>query len=960
MTMSAASLARMVLERQNIRNGAPCTKQAVFLSHLTISEGASSEPCRVKAMPSNPKAGSLKDPDIAQLFSTDDPEKIFTDLREIGHGSFGAVYYARNTVTKEIVAIKKMSYQGKQSTEKWQDILKEVRFLRQLKSKNTIDYRGCYLREHTAWLVMEYCLGSASDIVEVHKKPLKEEEISAISNDALIGLEYLHSQNKIHRDIKAGNILLTENGTVKLADFGSASISCPANSFVGTPYWMAPEVILAMDEGQYDGKVDIWSLGITCIELAERKPPLFNMNAMSALYHIAQNDSPSLSGGEWSDEFRNFVDSCLHKNPAERPSTRELLQHRFISDPRHPNVILDLIQRTKDAVRELDNLQYRKMKKILMVDARESEQRTNGPSDEIAGDDSQDDSCSQGDSSKSNSVASTHSIPSSSGISTSSRNSSMNSLPEDNREEEIVSLSARQRRPPQTKPSTRLLFGSGSGGAEQCANNFATIRTTNIISRQQIEHDHENELREQMTGYKRMRKQHQRQLIQVEGKFKIEMDDHKQKLDKEYDQLKAQFGKDLDKVKVKHNGEQERRLKGSQIQEKKINKQIQQQQESEMKAFLNGQRKEFKATVEQAKKDFNESTPKKVREESLRSHKENLQTQLAAAEMNLQKQHKDFLELEVRKFKRRKLLQRHQLDQDQLREELNRRQAQLDYCHSMLLRHHESLQDLEYKHQAAIHRLRDDQMRRQHQTELANQREYTARTERELRKKHALEIKQQPKSLRAKEQQIRKQFHDTVKIQTRQYKALKEQILMNTPKQEQKTVIKKLKEEQMRKLAILGEQYENSIAEMLQQQNIKLDETQLAEENDMKNRLRQELELLIAYQSKVKMQTEAQHQREKKQLEERVSLRRALVEQTMEEETVTFQTERSERIRALHERQAAEIEEFDGESTRLGLNAMQIVEATQDSYADDESVRGSMISLSTSSSSNSFAQLNNS
>ena len=141
---------------------------------------------------------------------------------------------------------------------------------------------------------MEYCVGSASDIIEVHKQPLHEDEISAICDGSLRGLSYLHGLGRIHRDIKAGNILLTDSGIVKLADFGSAAIKCPANSFVGTPYWMAPEVILAMDEGQYDGKVDVWSLGITCIELAERKPPYFNMNAMSALYHIAQNESPSL------------------------------------------------------------------------------------------------------------------------------------------------------------------------------------------------------------------------------------------------------------------------------------------------------------------------------------------------------------------------------------------------------------------------------------------------------------------------------------------------------------------------------------------------------------------------------------------------------------------------------------------------------------------------------------------
>lgn len=326
---------------------------------------------------------NMKDPELAQLFDKEDPDKIFSDLREIGHGSFGAVYYARVAAShREVVAIKKMSFTGKQSAEKWQDIIKEVKFLVNLKHKNCIEYKGCYLKEQTAWLVMEYCLGSASDIVEVHKSPLREDEIAAICNDALCGLSYLHSMHRIHRDVKAGNILLTENGTVKLADFGSASMACPANSFVGTPYWMAPEVILAMDEGQYDGKVDVWSMGITCIELAERKPPYFNMNAMSALYHIAQNESPSLSSNntDWSDYFRDFVDACLHKNPYERPSSAQMLDHAFILKPRPKDVVVDLINRTKAAVRELDNLNYRKMKKILMVETqdREHNQERNG------------------------------------------------------------------------------------------------------------------------------------------------------------------------------------------------------------------------------------------------------------------------------------------------------------------------------------------------------------------------------------------------------------------------------------------------------------------------------------------------------------------------------------------------------------------------------------------------------
>lgn len=189
------------------------------------------------------RPGSLKDPEVAELFEREDPEKVFEDLWEIGHGSFGAVYFARYSESKEIVAIKKMSYMGKESVDKWEDILKEIRFLRLLRHPNTIEYKGCYLKEHTAWLVMEYCLGSASDIIEVHKTPFKEDEIAAICDGVLRGLSHLHALTRIHRDVKAGNILLTESGAVKLADFGSASITCPANSFVGTPYWMAPEVL---------------------------------------------------------------------------------------------------------------------------------------------------------------------------------------------------------------------------------------------------------------------------------------------------------------------------------------------------------------------------------------------------------------------------------------------------------------------------------------------------------------------------------------------------------------------------------------------------------------------------------------------------------------------------------------------------------------------------------------------
>ncbi|XP_058716827.1 serine/threonine-protein kinase TAO2-like isoform X2 [Poecile atricapillus] len=301
------------------------------------------------------RPGSLRDPEVAVLFLKDDPEKVFGELREIGHGSFGAVFSARDLRSQELVAIKKMSYRGRASSEKWQDIVREVKVLQRLRHPNTVGFRGCYLRENTAWLAMEFCVGSALDLLEGHQEPLREEEIGAITEGALQGLGYLHSQGVIHRDIKAGNILLGTPGHVKLGDFGSAAVATPANSLVGTPYWMAPEVILAMDEGLYDGRADVWSLGITCIEMAERRPPLFQLNAMSALYHIAQRDPPGLKQPHtWSEEFRDFVSRCLRKLPQDRPRARELLQHRFLAQERPPGVVPELLRRTRMGTRDSD------------------------------------------------------------------------------------------------------------------------------------------------------------------------------------------------------------------------------------------------------------------------------------------------------------------------------------------------------------------------------------------------------------------------------------------------------------------------------------------------------------------------------------------------------------------------------------------------------------------------------
>ncbi|KAM6246673.1 serine/threonine-protein kinase TAO3 isoform 2-T2 [Porphyrio hochstetteri] len=827
------------------------------------------------------RKGVPKDPEIADLFYKDDPEEIFVGLHEIGHGSFGAVYFATNSHTNEVVAVKKMSYSGKQTNEKWQDIIKEVKFLQQLKHPNTIEYKGCYLKEHTAWLVMEYCLGSASDLLEVHKKPLQEVEIAAITHGALQGLAYLHSHSKIHRDIKAGNILLTEPGQVKLADFGSASIVSPANSFVGTPYWMAPEVILAMDEGQYDGKVDVWSLGITCIELAERKPPLFNMNAMSALYHIAQNDSPMLQSDEWSDSFRGFVDYCLQKIPQERPSSTDLLRHDFVRRDRPPRVLIDLIQRTKDAVRELDNLQYRKMKKILFQETR------NGP---------------------------------------------LNESQEEEEDHVFIrdEVGHRDRRP-EVRPTQSV---QNQALHYRNRERFATIKSASLVTRQIHEHEQENELREQMSGYKRMRRQHQKQLIALENKLKAEMDEHRLKLQKEVETHANNSSIELEKLAKKQVAVMEKEAKAAAADEKKFQQQILAQQKKDLATFLESQKKQYKLCKEKIKEEMNEdhSTPKKEKQERISKHKENLQHTQAEEEAHLLSQQRLYYDKNCRSFKRKTMIKRHEMEQQNIREELNKKRTQKEMEHAMLIRHDESTRELEYRQLHTLQKLRMDLIRLQHQTELENQLEYNKRRERELHRKHFMELRQQPKNLKAMEMQIKKQFQDTCKVQTKQYKALKNHQLEVTPKSEHKTILKSLKDEQTRKLAILAEQYEQSINEMMASQALRLDEAQEAECQALRLQLQQEMELLNAYQSKIKMQTEAQHERELQKLEQRVSLRRAHLEQKIEEELAALQKERSERIKFLLERQEREIETFDVESLRMGFGNLVTLEYPKEDY----------------------------
>ncbi|XP_004444558.2 serine/threonine-protein kinase 10 isoform X4 [Drosophila pseudoobscura] len=286
-----------------------------------------------------------------------DPAEFWEMVGELGDGAFGKVYKAQHKEHRRFAAAKMCTLEDEENLS---DHMVEIDILSEIKHPNIVELYEAFSLEDKLWMLIEYCDGGALDSIMVElEKPLTEPQIAYVCKHMTEGLTFLHKNKVIHRDLKAGNVLLTMEGGVKLADFGVSAKNKHTmqkhDTFIGTPYWMAPELVLCetFRDNPYDHKVDIWSLGITLIELAQMEPPNSEMSPMRVLLKIQKSEPPKLEQpSRWSKEFNDFLKKSLVKDPQLRPTSDVLVQHSFINRDLDCKPIKDLLLEYKAEVVE--------------------------------------------------------------------------------------------------------------------------------------------------------------------------------------------------------------------------------------------------------------------------------------------------------------------------------------------------------------------------------------------------------------------------------------------------------------------------------------------------------------------------------------------------------------------------------------------------------------------------------
>mmetsp|Transcript_24858 Transcript_24858/g.31637 ORF Transcript_24858/g.31637 Transcript_24858/m.31637 type:complete len:427 (-) Transcript_24858:87-1367(-) len=302
------------------------------------------KPIRTQEELPDEKSISLND-----LINTADPHDIYSDIIKIGEGAAGEVFVAKEKATGKKIAIKQMLL----SAQNIKMLVTEICIMKESNHPSIVMYLDSYVVGDKIWLAMELMSGGClTDVLnQFDTVKMTESQIAYACRQVLAGLSYIHSCHRLHRDIKSDNILIGEDGSIKIADFGYAAQLTKGKSkrstIVGTPYWMAPELIRGCE---YDDKVDIWSLGIMLMELAEGEPPYMDYPPLRALFLITTRGIPGLKEPEqWSKEMISFLDKCLIKEPQARPTANELLEHPFLQKACDPSEILAKVTEAKEA-----------------------------------------------------------------------------------------------------------------------------------------------------------------------------------------------------------------------------------------------------------------------------------------------------------------------------------------------------------------------------------------------------------------------------------------------------------------------------------------------------------------------------------------------------------------------------------------------------------------------------------